>query len=168
MSVRLLVSPDTRLGAAALERNEAAVGGEGRDSWKCRDRLLAPEDVTLSRSIAPVWRSYTKTSAQPLVSPGTRLVASLWKATKRPSAETEGKVENASASAPEGPDADADGGAAFRSRRKMSATPLVSPGTRLVASLEKASSEASAEMEKGPAVSSASAPSQARLMRVVC
>ena len=42
---------------------------------------------TFTRSVVPVWRSRTNTSVAPLVSPGTRLVASETKATKRPSAE---------------------------------------------------------------------------------
>src|SRR5438093_9065057 len=44
-----------------------------------------PELSTLTLVVAPVWRSWTKTSELLLVSPATKLVAKEWKATKRPS-----------------------------------------------------------------------------------
>src|SRR5437867_1555788 len=44
-----------------------------------------PELSTLTLVVAPVWRSWTKTSELLLVSPATTLVAKEWKATKRPS-----------------------------------------------------------------------------------
>src|SRR5438552_1822063 len=47
----------------------------------------APPDATLTRSVLPVCRSWTNTSDTPFVSPATRSVAALSKATKRPSAE---------------------------------------------------------------------------------
>ena len=50
----------------------------------------APPELTLTRLVVPVWRSRTKTSYMLLVSPGTRLVASEPKATKRPPAEIAG------------------------------------------------------------------------------
>ena len=46
-----------------------------------------PPELTLTRRVLPVWRSWTKMSYALLVSPGTRLVATDVKATKRPSAE---------------------------------------------------------------------------------
>ena len=54
----------------------------------CLGRRPAP---TLTRSVRPVRRSRTKTSQVPLVSPGTRLLASELKATNRPSAESRGR-----------------------------------------------------------------------------
>src|SRR5581483_5911036 len=51
-----------------------------------------PSLFTLTRSIAPVWRSLTKMSDRLLVSPGTRFVAVDAKATYRPSALTLGCV----------------------------------------------------------------------------
>src|SRR5438034_4499637 len=47
----------------------------------------APPEATLTRSVVPVCRSWTNTSDTPFVSPATRSVAALSKATKRPSAE---------------------------------------------------------------------------------
>src|SRR5207249_1811396 len=46
--------------------------------------------LALTRSVVAVCRSWTNTSVVPFVSPATRLVASLWNATKRPSAESAG------------------------------------------------------------------------------
>ena len=46
-----------------------------------------PPVPTLTRSVVLVRRSRTNTSGEVLVSPATRFVAELWKATKRPSAE---------------------------------------------------------------------------------
>ena len=57
-----------------LERHIAAVGadrGVPEPSFAC-----VPSEATLTRSIVFVWRSYTKMSRTPLVSPGTRLLAS--------------------------------------------------------------------------------------------
>jgi hypothetical protein len=47
----------------------------------------APPVATLTRSVTPPSMSRTNTSGAELVSPPTRFVAELWKATKRPSAE---------------------------------------------------------------------------------
>jgi hypothetical protein len=46
--------------------------------------------LTLTRLVVPVWRSRTKTSESPFVSPPTRFEANEEKATKRPLAEIEG------------------------------------------------------------------------------
>ena len=77
----------------------------------------------------------TNTSHVPLVSPGTRLVASDSKATKRPSAESAGRVavqhrpgRRPARRSPAG------SCRVRRSRTNTSSAPLVSPGTRLVAS----------------------------------
>src|SRR5262245_52531828 len=61
-----------------------------RASAEMRGLLLgrvfcSPDVRTLTRSIAPESRSFTKTSATALVSPGTRFVAVDQNATKRPS-----------------------------------------------------------------------------------
>jgi hypothetical protein len=40
-----------------------------------------PEVETLARTVVPVWRSWTKTSAVPFVSCGTSVEATDWKAT---------------------------------------------------------------------------------------
>src|SRR5207244_384210 len=71
-----------------------------RTGLKLRPLPCAPEELTLTRCVFAVHpatdtpfvrqRSRTKTSVWSFVSPGTRLVASLEKATKRPSAETAG------------------------------------------------------------------------------
>src|SRR5438552_1490301 len=60
----------------------------------------APAESTLTRSVVAVSRSWTNTSVTPLVSPGTRLVASLANATKRPSAERAGAKRATFAAAP--------------------------------------------------------------------
>src|SRR6266545_1522384 len=50
-----------------------------------RSLACVPSEATLTRVVSAVWRSRTKMSISALVSPGTRLVAMLWKATTRPS-----------------------------------------------------------------------------------
>ena len=51
--------------------------------------VLVPVAVRETRAISPVNRSFTNTSAKPLLSPATRLSEELVKTTKRPSPETE-------------------------------------------------------------------------------
>jgi hypothetical protein len=80
-----LVSPATRFEArlSRITRRpfaEIAAEPERLFAW-------APLERTFARATLPVWRSRTKTSPSPLVSPGTRLVALERKATMRPSAE---------------------------------------------------------------------------------
>src|SRR5438874_272478 len=89
MSLAQLVSPATRLGEAeqkATKRPSALIEGAALPQlpW-------LPALSTLTRSVVRVWRSWTNTSVVLLVSPGTRLVASEAKATKRPSALTTGR-----------------------------------------------------------------------------
>ena len=91
------VSPAARLEAPlwkATKRPSAEM--DGRDGKK--EKLLAwvPSEATLTRSVTPVRRSWTKTSLVPFVSPLTRLEAELVKATKRPSAEMDGVSEKPS------------------------------------------------------------------------
>jgi hypothetical protein len=60
---------------------------EGR---KLGPSICVPSERTLTRCVSLVARSWTKTSPTPFVSPGTRLVASEVKATKRPAEEMSG------------------------------------------------------------------------------
>src|SRR5205814_1751554 len=83
-SMRLLLSPTTRSVAAELKATKlpsALIAGPYRLPF-----VSVLEESTLTRSVVPVCRSWTNTSMEPLVSPGTRLAASEAKATKRPSA----------------------------------------------------------------------------------
>src|SRR3954447_18153022 len=52
----------------------------------------APEELALTRVVLPVFRLRRKTSSKVFVSPGTMFEAEEVKATKRPSAEIEGKL----------------------------------------------------------------------------
>src|SRR5205814_757207 len=90
-SVAPLVSPATRLVAALWKATK-------RPAAESAGSLLTllpwvPSEATLTRSVLPVCRSWTNTSVAPFVSPATRLVASLWNATKRPSPERAGKAK---------------------------------------------------------------------------
>src|SRR5207244_1030493 len=81
-------SPATRLVAVPWNATkppsaERAAPALGPFPW-------VPSESTLTRSVVPVCRSWTNTSVAPFVSPATRLVAVLWNATKRPSAERTG------------------------------------------------------------------------------
>src|SRR5439155_7654564 len=90
----------------------------------------APDGPRLTRSMVPVGRSKTKTSTALLVSPATRLVAALAKATLRPSADSDGAEPAASPGAPPG-GRTSTVVPAPRSRTNTSTTSLVSPGARL-------------------------------------
>ena len=72
----------------ATQRPSSEIAGHVLSS-----RASIPFQARLTRSTAPVARSRTKTSVSPLVSPGTRSLASLWKARKRPSADSAGPAE---------------------------------------------------------------------------
>src|SRR4051812_2589935 len=88
MSGAEFVSPATRFVAAdskATNRPSALIAGRLLGRSDCTD-----EGPTLTRVVAPIVRSRTKTSERWLVSPGIRLVASDPKATNRPSAEIAG------------------------------------------------------------------------------
>ena len=79
MSVMPLVSPATRFGALDSQATwlpSALIAGS-------KLALLAwpPRVLTLTRSVVPVWRSRTKMSSRPLVSPATRFDPKDWKAT---------------------------------------------------------------------------------------
>src|SRR6185436_4304809 len=82
------VSPGTRfeeLEANATNRPSAEIAGTVAPwfAW-------APEDEMLTRSVTPFWRSRTKMSLNPFVSPATRSSLPDWKATKRPLPEIAG------------------------------------------------------------------------------
>src|SRR5205823_240898 len=83
-SVAPFVSPATRLLPVLWNATK-------RPSAERAGPALKP--FTLTRSVVAVCRSWTNTSVVPFVSPATRLVASLWNATKRPSAERAGKAK---------------------------------------------------------------------------
>jgi len=74
-----------------------------------------------------------KTSDMPFESPESRLVADEWNATYLPSPEIEGYVEILSACSPAEDTETRVVVWVSRSRTKTSATPLVSPVTRLLA-----------------------------------
>jgi hypothetical protein len=128
----------------------------------------------LTRVIAPVATSLRKTSCWPFVSPATRLVALLEKATKRPSAEiaalsVKPKPPLVSlASAPPASVLTRARAPVPRFLTKTSCWPFVSLATRFVAALEKTTWLPSAEMtalraESLPGVT----PSGAVLTRVI-
>ena len=104
-----------------------------------------PDAHPPGRARLPVAHEHVRT---PLVSPGTRLLATEEKATKRPSAEIEGMKLALSPWTPPGPTltrGSCPSGGRARTRRSA---PLVSPGTRLLAYEEKATKRPSAEIEE--------------------
>src|SRR2546425_658529 len=126
-------SPETRLVAVlwnATKPPSAERTGPALESFP-----WVPPEATLTRSVVPVCRSWTNTSVAPFVSRATRLVAVLWKATKRPSAERTGPALKPSPWLP--PDATLTRSVVpvCRSWTNTSVAPFVSPGARLVASL---------------------------------
>src|SRR5947208_4873223 len=176
-----LVSPGTRLVASLSKAtNRPSPERAGQNCSMLAAFACAPVESTLTRSVIPVIRSLTKTSKAWFVSPTTRSSASLAKATKRPSAESVGLKLRPLPCAPEeltltrcvfAVHAATD--TPFvrqRSRTKTSVWSFVSPGTRLVASLENATTRPSAEMAgaKPEKLSSfACAPVEATLARSV-
>ena len=108
-------------------------------------------------------------SVNAFVSTGMRLVASLAKATQRPSAEMDAKELEPSPSLPSEATLTRSVVPFCRSRTKMSMVSFPSPGTRLVASLWKATKRPSAEMDGEELGPNPSEPSEATLTRsVVC
>jgi hypothetical protein len=106
---------------------------------------------------------------------GRRLVASELKATKRPSALMDGTLLAAFAELPSEAmetrvvAGEQPAGAPMQvSRRKMSATPLLSPATRLVASEAKTTKRPSAEIDGERLAPSGPAPVMAGDTRIVC
>lgn len=125
-----LVSPVTRF--VASEENVTAPPSGVRRGTCDAPLPWVPPVLTLTRLSCPVVRSRTKMSETPLVSPVTRFVAADSKVTKRPSALTQGTYDAPSACSPLPETLIRVVVPAWRSRRKMSQTPLVSPATRLV------------------------------------
>ena len=122
--------------------------------------LSVPSDATLTRSVTPVRRSWTKTSSDSFVSSLTRLEALLWKATMRPSAETARVPKREGPTLPKGPllpSAPSDATLTRsvtpvrRSWANTSQRSLLSSGTRFEAKLKKATKRPSAEMATSPA-----------------
>jgi hypothetical protein len=143
-----LVSPGTRFVARevkATTRPSAERLGQTLYPLACR-----PRGPRLTRRLVPARTSRTKMSNSPLVSPATRLVEVEQKATTRPSAESEGRMLNPSLCAPPRPTLTRRVVPAPTSRTNTSGWPLVSPGTRLVASDEKATKRPSAETAGSP------------------
>ena len=87
-SLRLFVSLGTKLVASlsnATKRPSALIAGSMLNPFAC-----VPSLCLLTSSVAPVWRLWTKISEVPLLSLTTRFGAYESKATKRPSALTDG------------------------------------------------------------------------------
>src|SRR5439155_1887786 len=175
------VSPVTRLEAAltkATTRPSAAMA-----ALKDSSLPWVPSDATLTRSVTPVRRSWTKTSGQlgamncapqTFESPGTRLEAKLSKATKRPSAEMAAPPEGPLPSVPSDATLTRSVTPVRRSWTKTSGQlcaehtqTFVSPGTRLEATLPKATKRPSAEMDPPKDSQLPSVPSDAILTRSV-
>src|SRR5438128_2450321 len=169
-SVLPFVSPATRLVAVlwnATKRPSAERAGPALKPFPS-----VPPEATLTRSVVPVCRSWTNTSVAPFVSPATRLVASLWNATKRPSAESAGKAKKPPLlPLPCVPPPDATLTRSLvpvcRSWTNTSVVPFVSPATRLVASLSNATKRPSAERAGSQLASLAWVPPEATLTRTV-
>src|SRR5918995_1246118 len=116
------------------------------DGTQAASSACCPSLETDTRVVSPVARSWRKTSPMSLVSPGTRLVAELRKATKRPSAEIAGSHADRLAWAPSEATDTRSVRPVARSRTKTSTSPFVSPGTSVGALLLKTIVFPSAEM----------------------
>src|SRR6185369_15737340 len=97
-SVTRFVSCAIRL-SALLSKTTKRPSAES-DGFPERLSASTPADDTLTRTIAPVTRSWTKMSVESFVSPGTRSSAPVSNATQRPSAESAGNIAYPSDSAP--------------------------------------------------------------------
>lgn len=128
--------------------------------------VLGPSGPS-TRRVVPVMRSCTKTSAAPSVSPGARLSAVLWKAIHRPSAPIVCSRDGPLPGAPSGAAETRTVVPSFRSRRKTSVVPLVSPATRLSASLLNTAQRPSALSEGAEEGPFAWVPSEATETRSV-
>jgi hypothetical protein len=106
-------------------------------------------------------------SGRLFVSPATRLVAWLSKATKRPSAESCGSKLSRSPRLPLVLELTSVVVPAWASRTKMSELTFVSPRTRFEARLSKAMMRPSAEIAPGPDPRFAWAPAESTLTRTV-
>jgi hypothetical protein len=131
------------------------------------DSPCTPLVSTLTRSVVPVNRSRTKTSVCAFVSPATKFVASLSKATYRPSVESDGKKLAPSPSMFPELTLTRSVVPVTRSRTKTSKVPFVSFATRFEASLSKAMNRPSREITGRKLLPFACAPSELTLTRVV-
>src|SRR5258705_12456452 len=132
-------SPVTRLPASLANttmRPSDEIAGEGAVPespfpW-------APAELTLAIVVVPVTRSRTKTSYRPFVSPATRFVALLENTTYRPLAEIDSQVLVPFERTPAELTLAIAVVPVWTSRTKTSVLPFVSPETRCVARLRKA------------------------------
>ena len=83
-SVLVVEVPVDDVGGVGLEDDLVAVVGDLRVGGAAVSSCLAPTLATLTRLVVLSWRSRTKMSACPLVSPATRLLAEERNATQRP------------------------------------------------------------------------------------
>ena len=126
-----------------------------------------PSDATLTRSVAPVERSYTNTSDIPFVSPATKFEASELNATNRPSSLKTGCPLWLSASVPSDATLTRSVAPVERSYTNTSDIPFVSPATKFEASELNATNRPSSLKTGCPLWLSASVPSDATLTRSV-
>ena len=171
-----LVSPAARL-LARLSKATTRPSAESEGD-KLTLSPWMPDESTLTLVVWPVRRSCTKMSREPFVSPPTRFVAALWKATICPSAE---RAAAALKSSPWTPavltltrvvvtppgSSKIPFPSASRSWMKTSSAPLVSPGRRFVAELSKATKRPSADMAGARLAPSAWPPAESTLVRTV-
>src|SRR5829696_7579311 len=145
ISGALLVSFSTRFEAIdpkATKRPSKLIEG-----WSLQLSAWASELLTLTRSVAPVRRSRTKTSEVLLVSFATRSEARDWKATKRPSDLMEGNPLSRFPCLPELLTLTRSVAPVCRSCTKASMKPLVSLATKFEASDSKATKRPSELIE---------------------
>ncbi len=132
-----LASPGTRLAATLAKLTTVPswlIAGSPEAPMAC-----TPDELTLTRVVVPAWRSRRKTSEVPLVSPGTRLLADDWNATKRPSPLIAGAGSWELPALPWAPaelTLTREDAGLWRSRTNTSVVALVSPATRSVATEE--------------------------------
>src|SRR5262245_28559680 len=174
-SVVPLVSPATRLLAKVVNatmRPSPDIEGLWEPAL-----ASAPPVETLTRSVLGVQdgigmpfdthRSRTKMSEAPFESPATSVVAALWNTTNRPSSETPPADAAESASRPAEDTVTRSVNPSSRSRMKPSATPFVSDGTRLLASLLNVTKRPSLDSPPNPQTALASVLLDVRLTRSV-
>ena len=164
-SFLLFVSPETRL-VARLSNTTFVPSAEISGS---PDVLLPwlPLLVTLTRVVVALDRSWTKQSDRPLLSPETRLLASLANETFDPSSLSVVRIERLLACTPAELTLTRVVVPATRSRTKMSCWLFVSPATRLVATLAKATTSPSLSSHGPELLPLPSTPAELTLTRCV-
>ena len=140
------MSPATRL-LAVLEKATRVPSAEIEGARLLPPVLCAPVLSVETRVVVPVPRSLTKTSVEPFVSPVTRLLALLWKATRVPSPEIEALMLVPALCAPALSVETRVVVPVPRSLTKTSVVLFVSPATRVLALLWNATRVPSAEIE---------------------